>query len=229
MGNPIVIAHHLMWTMYGWWLPNDPRGSTSTEVYTPRLIKLSPHHYGRKQIQPASRDIKSFYSQAASLLQHPLLKCDTERERLTIASALEQTIVDHQYTCYACVIMPGHVHLVIRKHRDIAEEMIEHFQTESRLRLSAEGLRKPDHPTWTKGGWKVFLDHPTEVRRTIRYVEDNPLPWRLPKQRYDFVTPYDDWPLHTGHSQASPYVTALKKAGRYTRADASRSKQELSR
>jgi hypothetical protein len=27
--KPIVIAHHIMWTLYGWWLPNDPRGSTS--------------------------------------------------------------------------------------------------------------------------------------------------------------------------------------------------------
>ena len=25
--HPIVIAHHLIWTAYGWWLPNDPRGS----------------------------------------------------------------------------------------------------------------------------------------------------------------------------------------------------------
>ena len=25
----MVIAHVLFWTAYGWWLPNDPRGSTS--------------------------------------------------------------------------------------------------------------------------------------------------------------------------------------------------------
>ncbi|MCP4379158.1 MAG: hypothetical protein GY794_23680 [bacterium] len=24
-----VIAYHLIWTAYGWWLPNDPRRSTS--------------------------------------------------------------------------------------------------------------------------------------------------------------------------------------------------------
>ena len=24
---PIVIAYHLIWTVYGWWLPNDLRGS----------------------------------------------------------------------------------------------------------------------------------------------------------------------------------------------------------
>ncbi len=32
MQRPIVIAHHLIWTAYGWWLPNDPRGSTSHTI-----------------------------------------------------------------------------------------------------------------------------------------------------------------------------------------------------
>jgi hypothetical protein len=32
MLRPIVVAHHLIWTAYGWWLPNDPRGSMSNFV-----------------------------------------------------------------------------------------------------------------------------------------------------------------------------------------------------
>ena len=32
MPAPIVIAHHLIWTAYGWWLPNDPRGSNSQVI-----------------------------------------------------------------------------------------------------------------------------------------------------------------------------------------------------
>ena len=224
MGNPIVIAHHLMWTMYGWWLPNDLRGSTSTGVYTPRIAQLAPHHYGRKQIQPASRDIRAFYDQARSRLQFPLRECGP-REFIVIAQALCDAIAEHRYTCYALVIMPDHVHVLIRKHRHVAEEMIENLQSASRSRLTSEGLRPPDHPTWAKGGWKVFLDHPAEVRRTIRYIENNPLPWRRPIQTFPFVTPYDDWPLHVGHSQESPYVKALKLVRRYTSDDAARSIQ----
>jgi hypothetical protein len=66
-----------------------------------------------------------------------------------------------------------------------------------------------------QGGWKVFLDHPDEIRRTIVYIDENPLPYGLPIQRWDFVTPYDGWPLHPGHSLESPYVQALRAAGRY--------------
>jgi hypothetical protein len=68
---------------------------------------------------------------------------------------------------------------------------------------------------WCRGGWKIFLDHPDEVRRTIRYVENNPLPYRMPKQNWEFVTSYDNWPLHDGYSENSPYVQRLKAAGRY--------------
>jgi hypothetical protein len=113
--------------------------------------------------------------------------------------------------------MPDHVHLVIRKHRDLGESMIERVQALSRERLVEARLRQEGHPVWTRGGWKVFLDHPDEVRRTIGYVEGNPLKMRLPRQRWEWVREYDDWPLHLGHSVKSPYVRALRAAGRYPR------------
>jgi REP element-mobilizing transposase RayT len=224
MGSPIVVAHHLMWTCYGWWLPNDPRGSTSERVYTARLAQLAPLRYGRKAVQPAWRDIRAFYAQASKLLQYPLLEfrgCDFA----PVAQALEESLRAHRYTCYACAIMPDHVHLILRKHRHSAEQMIENLQTESRSRLSCSGLRDANHPTWTKGGWKVFLDHPTDVRRTIKYIDNNPIKRRLPGQRWSFVTRYDDWPLHEGHSRDSPYARALKACGRYTSADLARARR----
>lgn len=111
--------------------------------------------------------------------------------------------------------MPDHVHLLIRKHRDSAEQMIENLQSLSRKRLGH--IRPKDHPLWTSGGWKVFLDHPDEMHRTIHYIEQNPIKQYLPAQSWPFVTVYDNWPLHPGHSSNSPYVRALKAAGRYPR------------
>jgi hypothetical protein len=102
------------------------------------------------------------------------------------------------------------VHTLIRKHRHHAEEMLENFQTISRSRLRAEGLREEDHPVWGGPGWKVFLDSPTDIRRTIGYIEGNPAKFRLPRQTWPFVTEYDGWPLHPGHSPKSPYVKRLR-------------------
>jgi hypothetical protein len=180
------------------------------------LKSLGELHYGRKTIQPASVDIRAFYEQARALLKHPLL--DLRGGAIaSVATGFGDAIRECGYTCYACAILFDHVHLIIRKHKHPAEEMIEQLQHFSRLRLSADGFREPDHPVWCRGGWKIFLDHPDEIWRTTGYVENNPLPYRMLRQQWDFVTKYDNWPLHEGHSTNSPYVQRLIAAGRYPR------------
>lgn len=215
-GKPIVIAHHIMWTLYGWWLPNDLRGSTSSVIRNDILAELGNLHHGRKTAQPIGKDIRAFYQQAADLLQHPLLSFSPDVFP-AVADTVGKAIAECGYTCYACAIMPDHVHLLIRKHRDLAETMIERIQSLSRKRLVELGIREAAHPTWTRGGWKVFLDHPEEVTRTIRYIDGNPTKMRLAQQRWSFVQTYDNWPLHAGHSPNSPYVRALRASGRYPR------------
>lgn len=215
MPLPIVIAHHLIWTLYGWWLPNDPRGSCSETIKSDFLKPLGDLHYGRKKIQPPSREIRAFYEDAAPLLKHPLLDLSDAGERACVADGFADAIAQHKYTCYAGAILPDHVHLIIRKHKHTAEEMIDNLQSGSRSRLSASSLRPENHPTWCRSGWKVFLDHPDEVWRTIHYIEKNPIPYRLPVQQWSFVAPYDNWPLHQGHSHRSPYVKILQAVGRY--------------
>lgn len=207
--KPLVIAYHLMWTLYGWWLPNDLRGSTSRTIRSDLIAELGELHFGRKKLQPAGGEIRAFYEQAGAALKHPLLLFATA-EFAAVAEAIGAAIGECGYTCYAAAVMPDHVHLVIRKHRDLGEEMIERIQALSRKRLVAAGLRQEGHPVWTRGGWKVYLDHPVEVRRTVGYVENNPLKLRLPRQCWA-------WVLHPGHSPNSPYTRALRAAGRYSR------------
>ena len=52
----MVIAYHLIWTAYGWWLPNDPRGSMSELIASDIIAELGELHYGRKRVQPLPRD-----------------------------------------------------------------------------------------------------------------------------------------------------------------------------
>lgn len=190
----MVIAHHLIWTLYGWWLPNDPRGGMSRGIACDLIAELGALHYGRKRVQPASRDIREFYTHAAKVLKFPLQLLAIE-EFPAVAAAIREMTRQRQYTCYACAIMPDHVHMVIRKHKDLAEEMIENFQDATRATLTRT-LKWRDHPVWGGPGWKVFLDHPDDVRRTIPYVEQNPIKAHLPAQRWDFVQPYNNWPFH---------------------------------
>jgi len=201
----MIVAHHLIWTAYGWWLPNDPRGSTSRTIACDVIAEMGELHYGRKSVQPASREIREFYQQAEERLQHALVEF-SEQDIDQIAAPFADTIARNRYTCWACAIMPDHVHVLIRKHRDKAEQMIAKLEGDSRQRLIALGRRHAEHPVWGGPGWKVFLDHPDEVRRTIRYIESNPVKLGRPRQRWAFAKPYDGWPLHPGHSPNSPYV-----------------------
>lgn len=189
----MVLCHHLIWTAYGWWLPNDPRGSISHEIRSNVIADLGTIHYGRKRVQPAGHDVGAFYERARASLKHELLTFTPEASA-AIARAFEAIIHQRNYTCYACAIMPDHVHLAMRKHRDHAETMISEFQNASAIALHGEAHRPSDHPVWGGPGWKVFLDSRGDIERTIRYIEDNPIKQRMPAQRWPFVTPYDSWP-----------------------------------
>jgi REP element-mobilizing transposase RayT len=191
----MVIGYHLIWTLYGWWLPNDPRGSMSQSIRCDPISELGELHHGRKRVQPSSREIREFYDIARARLKHPLLTLEAS-DFAIVGAAFAGVVKARGYTCYACAIMPDHVHVLIRKHRDLAEDMFEHLQTASRDNLVQTRRRESNHPTWGGPGWKVFLDTPDDIRRTIKYVEENPKKGRLPPQTNPFVIPYDNWPQH---------------------------------
>src|SRR6266581_2256898 len=137
------------------------------------------------------------------------MKKSPHSEKSTSAASAPSHLA-RKYTCYACAIMPDHVHILIRKHRDLGEEMIEHLQQRSRDRYCESGTCDPDHPVWTDGGWKRYLFTPDEIRGVIRYIENNPLEIGWPRQAWAFVKAYDGWPLHPGHSPISPWARRLR-------------------
>src|SRR5438105_4144385 len=127
----MVAGYHLIWTVYGYWLPNDPRGSTSLEVRVEPIKSLGDIHQGRKAIQPSSKELREFFRQAHDVLAHPVLPFDDD-EIVLIGKTIGVAIAEQGYTCYACAVMPDHVHLLIRRHRDKAEQMVDFFQEDTR-------------------------------------------------------------------------------------------------
>ncbi len=67
MNHPPVIAYHLVRTGYGWWLPDDPRGSMSKAIKSDIISELGQLHYGRKRMQPAGKEIREFYEDARGI------------------------------------------------------------------------------------------------------------------------------------------------------------------
>lgn len=196
----MVAAHHLIWTIYGWWLANDPRGSSSHDIRVAKLADLGPLHYGRKQVQPSRQELKVFYEQAEPLLQHAIILF-TDEEITLVGSAIGEAIHENKYTCYACAVMPEHVHLVIRRHVDNGKEMIAKLQAATRSALIQANQRHPMHPVWGGPGWDVFLNTREDIHGRVRYFEQNPEKAGRPAQTWDFGTKYDGWmPWHPKHS-----------------------------
>jgi REP element-mobilizing transposase RayT len=189
----MVAGYHLIWTIYGFWLPNDPRGSTSTEIRVEMIKSLGEIHYGRKRVQPSSAELREFFAQVRDILKHPVLIFDDGEIEL-VGKTIGEEIARKGYTCYACAVMPDHVHLLIRRHRDKAEQMIQHFQQATRTALIDAGKRAAPHPVWTAGpGWKGFLNTCADFEREIEYIRQNPDKIGRPVQEWEFVQPYKGW------------------------------------
>jgi REP element-mobilizing transposase RayT len=188
----MVLAHHLIWVAYGCWLANDPRGSSSHALRVTRFAPLGELHPGRKQQQPPSRAIRAFYRKADELLEHRRLIFSDEDIAL-LGASIGRTIREHGYTCYECAIMPDHVHLLIRRHQDRAEQMLAFFQQASKQALIEAGRRPVNHPVWGGPGWKVFKSTPEAIVACIKYIRENLIKAGRPAQQWDFVTPYDGW------------------------------------
>lgn len=184
----MVIGYHLVWTAYGWWLPNDPRGSSPHEIRVEKIESLGELRTGRKRIQPPSRVIRGFYEEARDLLKHPLLILSDEDIAL-VAQAFAQTIGERAYVCYGCAIMPDHVHCLVGRHRDRAEGITEALQRDSRQALIETGRRAPTHPVWGGTGWKVFQNTHQGMRPIVEYIQRNPIKARRPVQNWPFVQP----------------------------------------
>jgi len=194
-----IIAHHLLLTLYGHWAVNDPRGSGSEDFLDLKFAPLGPIHHGRKpeHLQPSRAELREFMQDAEALMNFPVFWID-DAKRQAIGEALEEVVRNRGYTCYACAVCSNHVHLVIRIHRDDALTMWKAFakSVRERLRLRFPSEISPHHPVISARPYKVFLYTPDDVRRRVLYVEENPVKEGLPRQRWDFVKPYDGFPFH---------------------------------
>lgn len=195
-----IIAYHVSFTAYGFWLPNDPRGSWSDAVWAPRLVRFGEPIPARTRRSLAHDSHDMHLRRAAKAeLKYPAVRFDGIQAR-AVARGLAEVVETFQLPVYAAAVMPDHVHVVLARHRQKAEEWVGYFKRAASRRLRNEAVHpfarymQPDGrlPTpWTAGGWKIFLHDEAEIRRNVHYVEQNPIKADLRPQQWSFVTPFD--------------------------------------
>ncbi len=192
----MVIASHVIFSAYGFWLPNDPRGSWSDFVRSWELLR-----YGkatktdeRRSLARGEHDRRRRLA-AKRALRYPPVQLTGVQAR-AVATGFAQYIESSGVRVLACSILPDHVHMVVRRHRYHVEQIVNLLKGAATRRLIAEGLHpfgefaRPGErppPLWARGEWKVFLRSIVAVERAIRYVEENQVREGLPRQRWSFV------------------------------------------
>jgi REP element-mobilizing transposase RayT len=194
------MAYHVIFGTYGFWMPNDPRGSWSDWVASWELFRVGGPATKVDTTQSVAhrRHDTSKRLAAKRALLYPPVVFDGLQARAA-ARGFEEAAREADYRFYACCVLPEHVHLVVGGHERAMTRIVGHLKARAAQRLLADGLHpltafndRDSVPTpWGAKCWKVFLDESTDVRRAIVYVERNPAKEGRAPQRWSFVTPFE--------------------------------------
>jgi REP element-mobilizing transposase RayT len=195
-----VQAYHLIITTYGFWLPNDPRGSWSDFVRDWEL-----YWFGGPATKVASRRSHAHdeHERAKRLGAKDHLARDPVSFTGEQARAVARGFADYSrrsgLVIYACASMPEHMHLVTMRHTSKIEQVANLLKGVATTQLIKDGLhpfvnqpyRNGTLPSpWARKQWACYLTFPEQVMAAIEYTNANPEKEGKPRQQWSFVQKY---------------------------------------
>lgn len=107
-------------------------------------------------------------------------------ENQLVAESVAQTLLaaDRQWnlcSLLAWVIMPNHVHLLMRPNRPLPE--VARAIRKTGARLANEILGRPGRLLWHEGSYDYWVRDEAELKRIAAYIESNPVTAGLASQR----------------------------------------------
>jgi hypothetical protein len=187
----MVRWYHLILTAYGFWLPNDPRGSWSDFVGAWELYKFGKATKTSKKRSlahdPHDADLRRATKRA---LKYPPVRFD-DAQRSAIGAGFGNAIEEARYVVHAGCIGHDHAHLVVERHARRIEDVARHLKSKATMALSRANLHPlaGKHTPWFEGEWNVFINDVDQLRAAIAYVERHPEKEGLPRQLWSWITP----------------------------------------
>jgi REP element-mobilizing transposase RayT len=192
----MVRWYHVILSAYGFWLPNDPRGSWSDFVHAFDLFRFGGEAKkvsGKRSYAHDPHDAATRRS-TKEQLKFPPVRFD-EAARVSIASGFARACREFAFLIHACAISYDHVHLVIARDATRSVENVSAVlkaRATSQMRLDGTHPMRnyPGLPTpWARKGWSVFIDDEAHLASAIAYVQRHPQKDGLSPQTWDFVVP----------------------------------------
>lgn len=200
----MIHGYHVILPAYGFWLPNDPRGSWSDFVGRWELLRFghSTKSLSRRELQELSDEELRLRDAAKKSLKYPAVQF-TGGQALQIARGFAEQSAKSLYSIWACAILPEHTHLVIARHTYKVEQIANLLKGAATRQIIDANL----HPLaafaepggrpprmWSEHQWKVYLDSEEAIENAIAYVNDNPVKEGKRPQHWPFVTPFTGLP-----------------------------------
>jgi REP element-mobilizing transposase RayT len=196
----MIHGYHVVLPMYGFWLPNDPRGSWSDLIRKWELVRFgcARKTLERRELGELTCDELHQREAARQALKYPPVSIHG-RQALSIARGFADQVKKSRYTIWACAILPEHTHLVIARHRYGVEQMANLLKGAATRKVIEEGMhplaghaKKNERPPrmWASREWTTYLDSEEAIESAIHYVEENPVRENKPRQTWSWVTPF---------------------------------------
>ena len=206
----MIVGCHCIFSTYGFWLPNDPRGSWSQFVASWDLFRAggpatkleTRHSVAAAHLTP---DELQRRNAARNALVHKPVEFTGIQAR-AVGTAFAAVCAVKHYRVHACAIMPRHVHLFVGRTATDIRTVTGDFKRFATMELYRQTLHPAQHgqregaPVWARGSWSVYL-HANDVRRVIQYINNNPPRDGLGPQNWNCVTP---WPGGTASPERRP-------------------------
>lgn len=194
-GKTMVRWYHLIISAYGFWLPNDPRGSWSDFVGAWELLKFGvATKVNGKRSYAHDRHDRELRLAAKQALKYPPVRFDNG-QRIAIVEGFALAADEGEYEIHACCIGYDHSHMVVSRHERTIERIAGHMKSKASMSLRSAGchplaahINGDTIPTpWSGGCWSVFINDVEQLRAAIDYVNRHPMKEGLPAQSWPFV------------------------------------------
>jgi len=197
----MVLGYHFIFSAYGFWLPNDPRGSWSDTIRNFELLKFGPGTKveATRSVAHSPHD-RALRLKAKQSLRYPPVKITGIQAR-AIARGFASAAEEGTYVFHALAILPDHAHLVMSRHSKHIDVIAAHLKSRATRQMVDEGL----HPLarfaskngrmaspWARNYWCPFIRTVEHMRQAIGYVKRNPIKAGLRAQRWNSVVPFEE-------------------------------------
>jgi REP element-mobilizing transposase RayT len=193
----MVRYYHAIFTAYGFWLPNDPRGSWSDFVGAWELYKFGGPATLTKERRSLARDSHdaAFRRGMKTHLKRPPVRFD-DAMRAAVVRGFAWACGEAGVIVRAGCVGWDHVHVVVERHRvKSIEQVVGLLKGRATQQLRGEGLWNgvnekgvPLTP-WAYGCWKVFINDEAHLRAAVEYVGRHPSKEGLIEAPWTFVHP----------------------------------------